>query len=537
MPPLAELSPGTGVERSGGLHGLDWLVIVAYFAVLLIMGWKHSRRQSNERDFFIAASRPLHPVLVGISMYAAILSTISYLGKPGEMINKGPILLVGQLLALPISFYLVTYKLIPHIMRLRVTSGYELLEAKLGMSVRLLGSGLFIGLRVLWLGLLTYTASVAIEVMLGFGEKGILPISILLGASTIGYASMGGIRSVVIADVFQVSLLFLGAVLTIALITFRYCGLSWIPTHWSPSWDHQPIFSIDPHVRLTLVGSVLGWLCFQIGTASSDQTSLQRFMATKDVCAARRSYLTGVTSTVVATVLLAVLGFALLGFYTQYPSALGPGMTIKASADKLFPYFISHYLPTGFAGLAVTAVIAAAMECIAAGINSISAVAMSDFVDRIQPPPPAEARVRISRRLTVAVGGGVVLLSLLMKHVPGNFMEMTNKTNNLAAMPIFGLFFLAFFVPSATPLAAWLGAAAGLLAGVLIGFWDVLTGRAGISFHLVSPGSIALDLAVSYALCLWGPRRGAPATRTVGWVGGGTLAAASAALIVWGRSR
>jgi SSS family solute:Na+ symporter len=212
-------------------------------------------------------------------------------------------------------------------------------------------------------------------------------------------------------------------------------------------------------------------------------------------------------------------------------------MTIRASGDRLFPYFISHYLPTGLAGLAVIAVMAAAMESTAAGINSISAVVMSDFVDRMQPPPPKQTRVRLSRWLTVLVGASVIVLSVLMKRVPGNFMEMTNKTANLATMPIFGLFFLAFFVSSATPLAAWLGAAYGLAAAILIGFWDVLTGNPGFSFQLVSPGSIAAGLAVSCALSRWGPRRGAPGTRRVAWIGALLLAGGTAGLIVWGRSR
>ena len=34
-----------------------------------------------------------------------------------------------------------------------------------------------------------------------------------------------------------------------------------------------------------LAAAMLGWLCFAVGTAGGDQTSLQRFMATKDLLA------------------------------------------------------------------------------------------------------------------------------------------------------------------------------------------------------------------------------------------------------------
>jgi SSS family solute:Na+ symporter len=42
-------------------------------------------------------------------------------------------------LAAPFAFVIVGWLLIPYIMRLRVTTAYELLETRLGLSVRLLG--------------------------------------------------------------------------------------------------------------------------------------------------------------------------------------------------------------------------------------------------------------------------------------------------------------------------------------------------------------------------------------------------------------
>ena len=49
-----------------------------------------------------ANSGNMNPTLIGVSTFATLLSTISYLSLPGEAAGKGPMLLAG-LLALPFA--------------------------------------------------------------------------------------------------------------------------------------------------------------------------------------------------------------------------------------------------------------------------------------------------------------------------------------------------------------------------------------------------------------------------------------------------
>ena len=68
---------------------------------------------------------------MGVSLFATLVSTVSYLSVPGETLGRGPVLLV-QLLALPVVYFVVGYGLLPVYMKHRVTSAYELLEVRLG---------------------------------------------------------------------------------------------------------------------------------------------------------------------------------------------------------------------------------------------------------------------------------------------------------------------------------------------------------------------------------------------------------------------
>ena len=66
--------------------------------------------------------------VVGLSMYASLLSTIAYLSEPGEFIKNGPGVW-GRQLHVPFTLTLAILVLIPFFMRRRLTSAYEYLKA------------------------------------------------------------------------------------------------------------------------------------------------------------------------------------------------------------------------------------------------------------------------------------------------------------------------------------------------------------------------------------------------------------------------
>lgn len=491
-----------------GLHWIDWTVIAVFLATTLALGSYHSRRQSSNDEYFTAAHRPMRPFFVGLSLYASLLSTISYLGKPGEMINKGPILLLAQIVTAPLAYFIVARWLIPKIMAQRVTSAYELLEARLGLAGRMLGTLLFLSLRIVWMGLLIYLAAVAVSVIVNIDLRWVSWTAAVIGLVPIIYASIGGLRAIVIIEVVQFSLLFLGAAVTIVIVIIRCGGYSWWPTMWVPEWDAQPFFSWDPYVRVTFVGAVINLTLWRVATAGGDQMAVQRYMATRDVRSARQSYAVTAYATVLATVLLAVLGLALLGFFRKFPDLLASGMSIKADGDRLFPYFIANFLPIGVSGLVVAAVISGPMSSISSGVNAITAVVTRDYLERFGWKSLNPARHLLATKfMAFGIGVLIVIVSMALKIVPGNFMEVTNKTAALETTPIFALFFLALFVPFATPLGAVVGTAYGLTVSVLIAFWDLLTGRPTISFQYIGLAGFVVDVGIACLVSRFGPAR------------------------------
>lgn len=477
-----------------GLTLVDWSIIAVYIASTIFLGWYYGRRQTSTKEYFVGTGQ-MNPVLIGVSLFATLLSTISYLSMPGEALGKGPVYMMNAL-ALPGVFLVVGFVLLPVYMNQRVTSAYELLEIKLGREIRTLGAIMFITLRLVWMSLLIYLTAKAMTIMLGVGEDRIPLIALVTGVVAVIYTSMGGLRAVVITDLLQTILLYGGALLVIGTVSWNLGGFSWIPTAWDPTWDTQPLFSTDLSVRVTLVGSVLNYLVWNICTAGGDQTSVQRFMATKDANAARRALATQLLVTVTVTVTLAFVGFALLGYFNHNRHLLPDDLDLKVNADRVFPLFIAYHLPPGISGLVVSAMFAAAMSSIDSGVNSITAVFVTDLLPLIRDTPPEvlpsgedSARQRhemnIARWLAFGIGALVVTASCGMGAIPGNITAVTTKTANLLATPIFGLFFFALFVPFASVRGVLIGTALGTLTAILIAFSGPITRLYAATFDVV----------------------------------------------------
>jgi SSS family solute:Na+ symporter len=493
----------------GYLRVPDLLMMLAYAGLMLFVGWWYSRKEEASEDYFVA-SRSARPWLVGISMIATMLSTISYVATPGEMIANGPGMFWGALHG-PISFIVIGYFVIPHIMRYRVTSGYELLVARFGQRVRRAASMLFILTRLIWMGFIILTCGTVVA------DITRLPLPWVLGAVgvvTTIYTVMGGIRAVIVTDVLQFMILMLGGIMVIVYVTWRFGGLGWWP-QWNSAaiadlhWQNVPAL---PHsffgrtsAATALLSASLWWIC----TAASDQMMIQRYLCTRDAKAARRSFLHCLIGDVMVQIVLWMIGFALLGYFLRYGNeAPDPARSIVQQADRLFPHFIATVLPAGLRGLIVAALFAAAMSSLSSGISSVSTVLVVDF-GRFFARGTDGDQVALARRAK-AIGLGIglfaIAFSYLIGYVPGNIYSVTFRVSGFFVVPLFVLYALAFFVPFSTPAGAWAAIVVGFVSGVLFSYWQQIVGHftatGDFSVILIMPCSLVLSLGAGMLVSL-----------------------------------
>ena len=308
---------------------------------------------------------------VGLSLLASILSTITYLSTPGEIIKNG-LGANARLLSYPLVFLVVGYLVVPFYMRLQVTTAYEHLEKQFDLATRLFGASIFILVRLAWMGTIVFTAAGALATISGLSFT-----TVVLGVAAVGtiYTTLGGMRAVIWTDVVQFFILFAGALFTILYVVYD-AGTG--PVTW---WNHttaaemepQPIFSLDPTVRLSWVGMINWVLFWWICTAGGDQVAVQRYLSTDSVTSARRSF---------ACTLTASRRCCCVSVGWHSTPTIRPSSPLIRTAS--FPTSFATFSRGGLAGLVVAALFSAAMSSLDSGINSVSSVVVTDYYRRLR---------------------------------------------------------------------------------------------------------------------------------------------------------
>jgi SSS family solute:Na+ symporter len=426
--------------------------------------------------------------VLGLSLFATLCSTLSYLAWPGEIIAYGPMLLAAQFAAYPIIMLVAGYGLIPLLMKH------------------------FLLLRLGWMATILYATSRTVLVPLLELTPHWTPwLCVLLGISTIAYSAIGGLRAVVISDALQSMMMLAGATITIVVVTAQLGGISaWWPNEWPAHWK-APEWGFDPRSRVSFGAGLMSIVIWYICTTGSDHMSIQRFLATRNPQAARQTLAISLSTDMLVTVLLALTGLTLLAWYTIQPQQFPSGHSWLQSADELFPRFILTGLPIGLGGLVIAAILSAAMSSLSSGVNSTTAVLNRDFLSLFPGErPQGAAEVRRMRWTSLWIGGLSIGLSILNTLIEGNLIERCYKVVNLLTAPLFVLFFLALFVPFSTPVGAWTGLISSVAVAVCVAYAEDLFGHAPVSFVWMTPLSLLTGVTAGSIVSAITPRRASP---------------------------
>ncbi|HLJ11686.1 MAG TPA: hypothetical protein VKU82_10870 [Planctomycetaceae bacterium] len=518
------------LATAGPREGLEWIDFVGVGVYLLVTAviviWS-SRRQSSTEDFFLGGRR-MPWMAVGLSLLATLMSSISYMGVPGEMIANG-VAMFAQYLALPFSMFVVLVIWVPFFMRLKVTSAYEYLELRFDYRARLLGGLLFLLLRLGWMSMVMYVGSLAMTQMTaslvpagrvdplagrlwpGAEELPLLRDTLLywviaaVGLAATVYTCVGGFRAAIWNDVLQSLMLLGGTVVTLGYVmwTTGTGPLDWwqIASQHTAGHTRPQLFSFDPTVRMTVFTAAVLSFFWTICTHGSDQVVLQRYFSTASLSAARRSYIVNAITDLVIGMLLALCGLALLAFYVQHPAFLPEGILseengqfVVKDGDRVLPYFFAHQLPAGIGGVVLAVLLCDAMQTLVSGVNSISAVFTSDMLQRWKSAGPRLNELRLAKLLTIVVGLSVTVLGVtvawLARHSGRNIIDMMAPAFNMFLGPLAALFLIGMFL-KCTARAALLAVLCGVAISFIWSYWKEL-------FHTSVQPSITLTTAVPY---------------------------------------
>jgi len=484
------------------MRALDLVVVGGYLVSISVLGARMGRRQQSRDEYFLAG-RQMPWMVVGVSIMATMLSTITYLSFPGEIFRFG-FGYLATVLAYPLIYPIFAYGVLPHLLRQSATSAYEYLEGRYSPSVRTSVASIFLLTRLTWMAGIVYTACYALSQMTG---SSIYVFLAVMGLVTTFYTSHGGIRGVIWTDVAQFALL-IGGVLFIPFFVFARTGSG--PSDWWNLFmrtDHPQleIFSWDPTVRLTIVAAMVQRLFWTICTHSADQVIAQRYFATSSVKRARWSFLTYLVTSLASTLLLGACALALYGYYFHF-SASEPFPQFQSRmalhADAMFPRFISTELPAGLSGMLIAAVLAAGMSSLSSGINSFSAVILVDFFGRWRKAFTPEW-LTTGKSLSVLIGLAVTLAAAGYTTVAQsrnwNLLEANLRLGTVFTGPLAVPFLAGIMSRRPGPQAALFGLfGSAAIGGLLVFSKDLPLLEKEVSFIWVIPAATCAGLLLTF---------------------------------------
>ena len=479
-------------KRATSFGWLNWTVLAFYLMAMLGMGIYFMRRENGAEDFFKGGGR-IPWWAAGISIYATMLSAITYMAIPAKAYATDWTYYT-MLWMIPVVGFPVIWFYLPYFRRSKAASAYAILEERFNAATRLMASALFCIFMVARMALVLYLPSLALTAVTGID---IYLCIVLMGLVTIIYCTMGGVEAVIWGDVVQGCILVGGAIFAaLYLWSGTEGGFSGA---WQIAVDNDKlqlfVWSWD-YRRVTFWVAILGGgIANNLISYTSDQTVIQRYMTTKDEKSAGRSILVNGFMSVFISVAFYFIGTGLYTFYKTHPASLDITMQ---QGDAIFPFFMMSQMPAGIAGLLIAAIFAATMSTISSNINSVSTAFSVDFVQRFRPSIKDAALLRVARWTCIISGLiGLVIALLMATWDIASLLDYFNTILGLLTSGLGGLFFVAVFLPRVKGYAGLVGFIAGEVTVFMV---KTFTEANVFTFGLIG---IVVCVIVSFTLSLF----------------------------------
>ena len=441
-----------------GLHWIDTTIVVASVVLAIGVGIYFAKKQ-NSTDAYFAASGNIPAWAVGMSMFATIISSVTFLAYPGSAYAGNWILLV-QGMMVPLVLLGVLYR---KVIRL---STYEYFERRFGALARFYSSLAFVLEHFSKMGTILYLLAMA---MVAFtGGMDIVWIIVGVGVAVIILTYFGGMEAIIWMDVVQGFLLIVGGLLAVGVIFYLTDGgpaaimdvaLANHKIDFGPyAWDFT---------QLTFIVMVFNGIFYALQKYGTDQSIVQRYLTARSDKEAKKASYLGILLSVPTWALFMFVGTCLFAFY-QIHGGLPEGI----KSDEVFPHFIATEMPVGIVGLIIAALVAGAISSLDADVNCISAVVVEDYYSRFRPHATDKQRLLVGKISVIIVGVGAILIALLYVSWGGEGVLGTLfGLYAILSAGIVGIFVLGLFSRRAN----WQGLYIGIAAAILFTAYAVLT--------------------------------------------------------------
>lgn len=440
------------------MHVVDILIFTAYLFGIVLFGISFYRKERTSQDFS-TGSGTLPAWVIGLSIFATFVSSISYLAIPGVAFLSNWNAFVFSL-SIPVAIFMAIKFFIPLYRSVGSPSAYTYLEQRFGSWAKNYVAIFWLLTQVMRVAVILYLLALPMYIVLGWDMRVIIVIT---GISVMIYSILGGIKAVIWTDAIQAIILIMGAMVTLGILMF---SLPEGPGQYFEVASAHDKFNLGS-LGLSLTESTF-WVVFIYGIFINlqnygiDQNYIQRYMSARNEKEAISSAFGGGLLYIPVSLLFFMIGTGLFVYYEVFPDLLPVEFRVSGMSDSVFPYFIVNGLPIGITGLLIASIFSAGMSTISTSLNSGATVILNDFY--------RSYKINVSESESVWVlyfaSALICILGILISFYIIRIESALDIWWNLAGIfsgGMLGLFLLGFFARKVTNVSAGIGVLLGLL--------------------------------------------------------------------------
>ncbi|SFO87650.1 solute:Na+ symporter, SSS family [Geodermatophilus dictyosporus] len=452
---------------------VDYLLVAAYFAVVLLIGAAARRRVSDSLDFFLSG-RSLPAWVTGLAFISANLGAVEIVGMSANGAQYGMSTMhyfwIG---AVPAMLFLGVV-MMPFYYGSKVRSVPEFMRRRFGTGAHLVNALSFAIAQILIAGINLFLLATIVEALLGWP----LWLSLIVAAAVVlSYITLGGLSAAIYNEVLQFFVI-VAALLPLTLIGLnRVGGVGGLVDGITDSgrgeeltsWPATELSGIGSPV-LSVIGIVFGLgFVLSFGYWTTNFVEVQRAMATKSMSAARSTPIIGAFPKMFVPFIVVIPGMIATVLVPEVIEA-------RANADAEFDYnnsillLIRDTLPNGLLGIALAGLLAAFMAGMAANISAFNTVFSYDLWQQyVKKDRPDGYYLAVGRWATVGATVAAIGTAIIASGYT-NLMDYLQTLFGFFNAPLFATFILGMFWKRMTPTAGWMGLVSGTLAAVAVAF-------------------------------------------------------------------
>lgn len=394
---------------------LDYITIILFSIGVLITGVSFSKTGKDMKSFFSGGGN-VPWGMSGLSLFMGFFSAGTFVVWGSIAYSYGMVSIIIQL-TMAVAGYAVGTWIAPRWHRTHSLTAAEYITGRLGVKTQKTYTYIFLAVSVFTTGSFLYPVAKIVEVTTG------IPLTtaiFALGAFSMVYVALGGLRGVVVTDVLQFVILFAAVVIAVPLAFDKIGGVGTF-------FEKVPEGFFELFEGEYTPGFVIAFAIYNMFFLGGNWAYVQRYTSVKTERDSRKTgWLFGVLYTISP-----ILWMLIPMIYRVYnPSLSG------LENEGAYLLMCKEAMSDGLLGLMLGGMIFATASSLNATLNISAGVVTNDIFKRMRPNASEETLMNVARISTWGFGIMAIIVALLIRSM-GGIVNVVISVAALTGVPVY----------------------------------------------------------------------------------------------------